>query len=356
MFNATSRQAATVMCSDARLNEKRVNEKHAGQLSAIKGRKDNGYWKIGILGLLVAISCAAYLLYGLNLKFAGFILELRVPKLLAMGVAAICIGSASLIFQTLINNYIVTPCLLGMNSLYLVLHTVLVFMFGMGSFIVTQPQLAFVCDLLLMSVVAVVVYNYLFVKTNYNVLYVLLIGTVLTTFFSSIQSTLIRTMEPNDYDALLTTLVASFSNVNASIIGLSIVLICVLTYCMRYHLKLLNVISLGRAPAISLGVDYEHSVKRLLLYVTLLIAIATALVGPISFMGLITTNLARQLFKTYKHSLLIAGSCLISLLILIVGQVLMERVFVYSVPVSVFITLGGGTYFLYLVLRRSKSY
>lgn len=312
-------------------------------------------WKLGILGVLVALSCTTYLVYGLNFKFAGLILELRVPKLLAMGIAALCIGSASLIFQTLINNYIVTPCLLGMNSLYLVLHTVLVFMFGMGSFIVTQPKLAFVCDLLLMAVVALVVYNYLFVKTKYNVLYVLLIGTVLTTFFSSIQATLIRAMDPNDYDALLATLVASFSNVNVSIIGLSVGLISLLTYLMRHHLRLLNIISLGRAPAISLGVDYEHSVKRLLLYVTLLIAIATALVGPISFMGLITTNLARQMFKTYKHSVLIAGSILISLMILIAGQVLMERVFVYSVPISVFITLGGGTYFLYLVLRHNKG-
>lgn len=330
-----------------------TSSNHSGlSVTARKERKLKlQFWA---LGLMVLAAMAFYLLAFVNFKFFGFAMEIRIPKLLAMSVAAICIGASSLIFQTLINNYIVTPCLLGMNSLYLVLHTVLVFVFGMGSFIVTNKNLAFICDLALMASIAGFVYNYLFVKTKYNVLYVLLIGTVMTTFFTSIQSTIVRTMDPNDYDALLTTLVASFSNVNAEVIGLSVVLVLALTFYMRKELRLLNVMSLGRANAISLGVDYELNVKRMLLYVTLLIAIATALVGPISFMGLITTNLARQMFKTYRHSYLILGSTLISLLVLIAGQALIERVFVYSVPISVFITLGGGTYFLFLVLRKAK--
>ena len=311
--------------------------------------------KLYILSALVVFAILGYLFYGINLKFFSYSMEVRIPKLLAMSIAAVCIGGASLIFQTLINNYIVTPCLLGMNSLYLVLHTVLVFAFGMGSFIITNKNLAFICDLVLMGAVACVVYNYLFIKTKYNVLYVLLIGTVMTTFFTSIQSTIVRTMDPNDYDALLLTLVASFSNVNVEVIGLSIVLCVVLTILFRKQLRTLNVISLGRANAISLGIDYERTLRVMLLYVTLLIAIATALVGPISFMGLITTNVARQMFQTYRHRYLIVGTILVTMLILIVGQMLMERVFVYSIPISVFITIGGGVYFLYLIFRATSS-
>ena len=311
--------------------------------------------KLVILAILVTAVCLSYLFMGLNWKFFDYAMSIRVPKLCAMIIAALAIGAASLIFQTLINNYIVTPCLLGMNSLYLVLHTVLVFSFGMGSFIVTNKNLAFVCDLALMGSVAGIVYNYLFVKTKYNILYVLLIGTVLTTFFTSIQSSLVRAMDPNDYDALLVTLVASFSNVNKDVLLLATLLIVILTTIFYGKLKLLNVIALGRNNAMSLGIDYEQSLKMLLLFVTLLIAIATALVGPVSFIGLITTNVARQLFKTYKHKYLISGTVLVTLLVLIAGQVVIERVFIYSIPVSVFITIGGGVYFMYLVLRSTKK-
>lgn len=128
-----------------------------------------------------------------------------------------------------------------------------------------------------------------------------------------------------------------------------------LTLVSLPKLRLLNVIALGKMHAQSLGVDYDRNIRWLLLYVTLLIAIATALVGPISFMGLITTNVARQLFKTYRHSYLITGTMLLTLLILIAGQMMIERIFVYSIPISVLITIGGGTYFLYLILRGQRQ-
>ena len=97
-----------------------------------------------------------------------------------------------------------------------------------------------------MGVVATIIYSYLFRKTKHNVLYVLLIGTVLTSFFSSIQSTLTRVMDPNEYDTLLNTLVASFSNINSEIIVLSLVLLTVITFVLRKDLALLDVLTLGK--------------------------------------------------------------------------------------------------------------
>ena len=109
---------------------------------------------------------------------------------------------------------------------------------------------------------------------------------------------------------------------------------------------------MGKNQAINLGVNYDRSVRRLLLGVTLFIAVATAMVGPISFLGLILANLSRQLLKTYKHSFLMLGSALFGIIVLVGGQLIVEQVFTYSVPISVFITVGGGIYFLYLLLTR----
>lgn len=290
-----------------------------------------------------------------NEKLFRYAMRLRTPKLIVMLITAFAIGGASIVFQSIINNTIVTPCLLGMNSLYSLIHTAVVFFAGTGSFLALNANASFAVDVVLMGLVATVIYGWLFQKTRHNVLYVLLIGTVLSSFFSSIQTTLTRIMDPNEYDTLLTTLVASFSNVNSEIILLSILLLSAVIFVLRKDLMLLDVLTLGKEQAINLGVDYDRSIRRLLLGVTLCIAVATAMVGPISFLGLIIANLARQFLKTYRHTQLILGSALFGMIVLVGGQLLVEHVFTYSIPVSVFITVGGGIYFLYLLLTAKKA-
>lgn len=164
-----------------------------------------------------------------------------------------------------------------------------------------------------------------------------------------------RMMDPNEYDALLNRLVASFSSVNSEILIVGIAVLIAVAVVLRKELALLDVLTLGKEQAVNLGVDYDRCVRRLLLGVTLYIATATAMVGPISFVGLIIANLSRQLLKTYRHTQLIAGSALFGVIVLVGGQLVVERVFVYAVPVSVFITVGGGAYFLYLLLSQRKG-
>lgn len=311
-----------------------------------------------ILGVATVLVCVVYLLYDAHPekpRLFRYVLSLRIPTLVVMLISSFAIGSASMIFQSVINNRIVTPCLLGMNSMYTLVHTAVVFVAGSGSIIATNSNLAFAIDLTVMAVAATFIYTWLFRRTGYNILYVLLIGTVLSSFFGSIQSTMIRVMDPNEYDALLTTLVADFNNVNAEVIGFSLILLTLLAIFLWKDLKLLDVITLGKAQAINLGVDYDRTVRRLLLGVVLCIAVATAMVGPISFLGLLIANLSRQLLKTHRHSYLIPGSAMMGMIAIIAGQTLSQHAFRYAVPISTFITIGGGIYFLYLLLFRKGA-
>ena len=313
--------------------------------------------KLIVIALIAIIIVAAFLFIGVkfhNHKLLRYAMKLRIPKVIAMIITAFAIGAATIIFQSVINNTIVTPCLLGMNALYTLIHTSVVFVLGSGSILFTNDNLSFLVDLVLMGIIATVVYSWLFKMTGHNVLYVLLVGTVLTSFFSSIQSTLTRVMDPNEYDTLLTSLVASFSNINSGIIIFSVIILALIVVIFRKEFALLDVITLGKEQAINLGVDYDRCIRRLLLAITLCIAVATALVGPISFLGLIIANISRQLLKTYRHTQLIAGAALMGVIALIGGQFIVERVFVYSIPISVFITVAGGIYFLYLILKGSR--
>ena len=313
--------------------------------------------KLCIMAALVLLAAAAYMTVDVNFgnaKLLAYSMRIRAPKLIVMLITAFAIGGASLVFQSIINNTIVTPCLLGMNSLYTLIHTAVVFCVGSGSVLAANANAAFAIDLVLMGITATLIYSYLFKKTKHNVLYVLLVGTVLTSFFSSVQSTMTRVMDPNEYDTLLTTLVASFSNVNAEIILFALAVLAAVIFLLRRELALLDVLTLGKEQAINLGVDYDRCIRRLLLGVTLAIAVATAMVGPISFLGLIIANLARQLLRTYRHTQLILGSALFGMIVLVGGQIIVDHVFTYAVPISVFITVGGGLYFLYLLLTRRR--
>ena len=243
-----------------------------------------------------------------------------------------------------------------MNSIYSFLHTAAVFVLGTGSALYLNANLAFVVDLVTMGVVATGIYWYLFRMTGHNMLYIMLIGTVLSSFFGSVQTAMIRIMDPNEYDALLTTLVADFNNVNGEIIVFAILVLAAIAVALRKELKLLDVITLGRHQAINLGVDYDRVIRKLLFGVVLCMAVATATVGPVSFLGLIVANLSRQIFKTYKHTYLILGASLMGMLALIGGQLVAQHVFHFTVPVSTFVTIAGGVYFLYLLLVKKGVY
>lgn len=324
----------------------------ASSLKIQRSRRRRMLTRLGCLIGLVVLFAALYQFAFVNPKFFSYAMSIRLPRLIVLLTAGTAISAAAIIFQTIIRNNIVTPCLLGMNSLYLLIHTGVVFFLGSSSEFATNPVYAFAVDIIVMGTAASFIYYSIFQKTGGNVLYVLLIGTVLTTFFSSMQNSLTRIMDPNEYDALLNSLVASFTNVNAACIIPGIVLLALLAWWLRRDLSILDVISLGREQAISLGVDYETTLRRLMVGVALCIAVATALVGPLSFLGLITANVARQMFTTYRHTYLIAGASLVGMLVLAAGQFIVEHVMVYSVPVSVFVTIGGGIYFLYLILTQ----
>lgn len=312
-----------------------------------------------LLTVVVLVAIAVYLLtnsYPDKPKLFAYILSLRVPTLICMIIASIAIGAATLIFQSIVNNRIVTPALLGMNSIYSFLHTAAVFVMGTGSALYLNANIAFGVDLILMGVIATMVYWYLFKKTGHNILYIMLIGTVLSSLFGSVQSAMIRVMDPDEYDALLTTLVADFNNVNGEIITFAIVSLCMIAFLLRKDLKLLDVITMGRDQAINLGVDYDQVIRRLLFGVVLCIAVATATIGPVSFLGLIVANLSRQILRTYRHSHLIEGAALMGMLALIGGQLVSQHVFHFTVPVSTFVTIAGGFYFLYLLLFKKGAY
>lgn len=316
--------------------------------------KINDKEKLCILGIIAIITISLFLFQGLNSRNWDYNLSKRIPKIIAIIVTSGSIAFSSMIFQTITNNRILTPSILGLDSLYTFCQTVSVFVFGIDSIMMTNRNINFFVSVLIMILGTIILYNFVFKKGS-NVFLLLLVGTVLGTLFKSISSFMQVLIDPNDFISLQSKLFASFSSINTDIVFISIIALIVIWIVVRSDIKKFDVMLLGREVSINLGVDHDKMSKKLLLIVAILVSISTALVGPITFLGLLVVNLSYQFFNTYKHTYLISGSILISIIALVGGQFIVERILNFSSTVSIIINFIGGLYFIYLLLKEAKA-
>ncbi|MER2172117.1 iron complex transport system permease protein [Paenisporosarcina quisquiliarum] len=310
--------------------------------------------KMMILIGIVLISTALYLFHGLNGSY-DYALPRRAIKVLAMALTGVAIAYSTVIFQTITHNKILTPSVMGLDSLYMLIQTIIYYFFGSMSILVINKNYNFAISVIAMIVFALLLYKFLFKAGKRPVYFLLLVGIILGTFMGSITTFLQVLIDPNEFTSLQNKMFASFNNVNGDLVWLALVIIILTVVYGWRNIRELDVLSLGRDNAINLGVDYDKIVKTMLVLSSILIATSTALVGPITFFGLIVANLSYQFFNTYKHTTLIVGASLMSLVALIGGQWVVERIFTFDTTLSVIINFIGGIYFIYLLLKESRT-
>ena len=307
---------------------------------------------IFILSILALVLICSFLFIGVNSINFKYALYRRIPKIYAMILTGGAIGFSSLIFQTVTNNRILTPSILGIDSLYVLLQTSVVFLLGSSSVIMSDGNINFIITIASMLLFSSLMYKFIFKKGSKNIFTLLLVGVVCGTLFESLTTFMQVLIDPVEFQMVQDKMQASFNNINTDLLFISSIVIIICIGYVYDYLKILDVMSLGRDEAINLGVDYDKIVKKMLIVVVLLTSVATALVGPITFLGLLVVNIARQLISSYKHSVLGVATILISVVALIGGQLLVEQLMNFGVSVSVIINFVGGIYFIYLVMKE----
>lgn len=308
--------------------------------------------------LAAALGAAVFIVLFLVINIQGdwqYALTRRLIVIATIVLTAAATGGATVIFQTLTHNRILTPSIIGLDSLYVLMQTGVVFMLGAASNAWTDATLHFGLSAGLLAVFAGLLYRKLFSSEKYNIYFILLIGLIAGTLFQSLSSFLQMIIDPNEFLIAQGRMFASFNNVRPHVLAIAAATIALIALYIRPYFTYLDVLALGREHAINLGVDYNRIVRRLWTAVILFTAVATALVGPITFLGLLTVNVAHQMLGDYRHSALLAGTVIIGVGMLSGGLLLVERVFAFAVPVSVIVNLAGGVYFLYLVLKESQA-
>ncbi|AQP54778.1 iron ABC transporter permease [Vagococcus penaei] len=308
--------------------------------------------KICLLSLVtlgVLILFLTYQTYG-NWEFALF---LRGKKLLAFLIVGILTSCATISFQTLTHNQFLTPSILGFDSLYVLIQTVLYFFFGtVTGLIVTHKGLFFFSNVSLMVAISVMLFTFLLKKGQHDLFLLLMVGMILGTLFRSLSTFLQVAMDPNEYDKLQGKLFASFNNIDVTLL---VYLVPVVILILLLYLLLatrLDVLHLGVEQAINLGIHVPRLRLFLLILISVSVAISTALVGPITFLGFIVANVTYRWLGTYRHRALFIGSSLISIFLLVCGQFLVEHVFQMNTTLSVVIEFSGGLYFVWKIIKE----
>jgi len=312
--------------------------------------------KIQILFILAAAFITLFILWGLNANNYQYNLYVRIPKVIAIVISGAAIAVASILFQSVTQNRIVTPSILGLDSLYNLVQTTVVFVFGSASVFMTNKPINFVVSSILMIGLSMILFKVVLKKGKNNIFLLLLVGTVIGTFFRSFASFMQVSIDPNEYDALQNKLYASFNLVNTDILIVVLVVLLLIFIALYDDIKKLDLASLGRDLAINLGLNYDKFTKKILLIVAVLISVSTALVGPITFLGILIVNLTYEMIKSHKHSELLVVGILISIIALVGGQFLVERLFNFNTKISIIINFIGGIYFIGLLLKEGKSW
>lgn len=331
----------------SKINQVRINKNK-------KNRSNNVNRNLLIMGLAVLIFTTLFMVYNVDLNHIEYVMSKRIPKVIAIILGGGCIAFTTIIFQTITNNQILTPSVLGLDSLYVLVQTIIVFLFGSTSLFITNKNYNFIINVMIMILASVLLYKVLFEKGKNDIFFLLLVGMIFGTLFKSGSSFMQMIIDPNEFQALQSSMIASLSNINTDILIISGIMIIAIIPFICDDIKYLDVISLGRDQAINLGVDYDSIVKKMIIVISILVSISTALIGPMTFLGLIVANIARQGLNTYKHKYLILGATFISIITLVGGQFFVQHVFKFETTLSVIINFIGGIYFVQLLLKESK--
>jgi iron complex transport system permease protein len=337
-------------------------EAGAAQAAAVAGRKSRrGLTRsekrsarmLVILGALALAIILAYQFYGVKASWS-FTMELRVRQILSMVLVGCATAFATVLFQTITNNRILTPSVMGFDSMFVFIQTVVVFFFGISALDDIHPWALFGVQVFIMMSFALLLFRWLFGK-NAKELYVLvLVGIILGTLLSSLSGLAQRMIDPNEYTRLQDKLFASFNTVNDELLWFSAALMIGMIALSIPLLRKLDVVALGRERAIALGVEHQRTVYKALIVVSVLVSVSTALVGPITFLGLLVANLARELVGTFKHKWTIPAACFISIIAVVGGQFILARLMGYNSVLIVVINFVGGIYFISLLLRGAR--
>jgi len=308
---------------------------------------------LAVLAVLAVVSVVCFMTLDAKGSWS-FVLPFRGRKLLSLVLVAYSVAISTVLFQTVTNNRILTPSIMGFDALYVLIQTGIVFFLGASALNAQDPQLRFVLEVAVMVGFSALLFRWLFVGEERSLHLLVLVGIVIGILFRSLSQFMQRMLDPNAFNVLQDTFFASFSTVEPTLLLVASLIVLGVSVVVWRLMHVYDVLSLGRAQAINLGVDYKRVVVIILMLVSVLVAVSTALVGPVTFFGLLVVSLAHALIGNSLHKYVLPASALLAVVCLVGGQTVLERVFAFDTALSIIIEFLGGLVFIILIVRGKQ--
>ncbi len=296
------------------------------------------------------MACTVIILY-MTWNINTYTWSFRLTKLVSLLLVAYTITVSTVLFQTVVNNRLLTPSIMGFDQLYILIKTVTIYFLGSLSLPFLNEEGQLTLEALILIFFSISLFRLLFSGSLKGLHLTLLIGVMLGGFFFSLRMFMQLQLNPDQMMNLTDIMFANFNKFNTSLISFATIIVFIISLVGWRSRHLLDILALGRENALNLGVDYHKSATAILIFVSILVSISTALVGPVTFFGLLVANLAYELSPQAKHGVVVPIAILLAIICLVGGQFILEQILNMAGRLSFIIEFCGGIVFLTLLMK-----
>lgn len=283
------------------------------------------------------------------------IYDFRLPKAIIAILAGASLSIAGLLMQTLFRNPLAGPFVLGVSSgaslgvaLYIMGGSLLV---SLGIVAISNTGIIISAILGALAVMFLVLTTGIKLKNN---LTLLIVGIMFGSLTAAIVNILQYFSTPENVHRFVIWTMGSLSGVGMDEIAIiAPIILLTLIVCLTLQ-KPLNTLLLGENYAKSLGTNINRMRIIIIIITGLLAGTITAYTGPIAFIGIAIPHLARNLFKTSNHHILIPSSILIGAVFMLVCDIFSQLPgSSNTLPINSVSSIFGAPVVIWLIIKRN---
>ena len=292
-----------------------------------------------------------------NPTISTIVFDYRLPQAVTALLAGAALSVSGLLMQTLFRNPLADPSMLGISSGAGLGVAVTILLtgflggealssFGLWSNIGVSLAAFLGATLVLMLILG-------FSSRVRNMTTLIIIGLMISYLAGSLTDIMKFFSVKEDIHAFVIWGMGSFSAVGTSKLVYFSIAISIGLFASLFLPKILNILLLGDLYAENLGLNIKRSNFLIILISGYLTAIVTAYCGPIAFLGLAIPHLARFIFRTSDHRILIPAVMLIGMLIsLLCNLIARAPGFEGNLPINAVTALIGAPVVIWIILRK----
>ena len=295
---------------------------------------------------------------GEEFTYRAIVLDYRLPQAITALLAGIGLSVSGLLMQTLFRNPLADPSLLGISS-GSSLGVALVVLLGTASgFSVSTLSLWSTFGVTVAAFVGAFAVLLLILALSSrlrSMVSLVLVGIMIAYIAGSVTDILKFFSQKEGLHSFVIWGMGSFSNVSKAQLPFFAIAVLIGSIGSFLLFKTLNLLLLGERYAENLGVNIKRSSMLIILASGFLTALITAFCGPIAFLGLAVPHIARFLFKSSDHKLLIPATAFIGMdLALFCNLIARLPSFEGNLPINSVTALIGAPIVLWVIFHRQK--